>query len=218
MSTKIYYAYRIPKSRDILKDLLRIKEIGMEMIAEDSKYLQLLHGLFMKDVAKKLKDNPNDRWNLETKKENINGEFNKHAFDFFRFLENNSKSSLKADMSTQFDCSIFYDRKYWYIKFFPNYGIEYRILEKAVEELQFEDFHYQDSTDRPENITARAYNAREKKWDELTESSGGNYVNGFQYNIISPHSIKELITKFFWTGKPLFDHLAYKFDTVFFKV
>ncbi len=29
------------------------------------------------------------------------------------------------------------------------------------------DYHYQDQTDRPENITARQYAARERKWEQL---------------------------------------------------
>lgn len=66
-------------------------------------------------------------------------------------------------------------------------------------------------------LSYRTYNAREKKWDELTKSSGGNYIDGFEYDLISPYLVRQLISQFYYTGKSLYDHLAYKFDKVFFK-
>lgn len=217
MSTKIYYAYRIPKSVDILKELKNAKNIATQFVAEDNEYLKMLHTLFMYNVAKKLEKEPENEFFLSIKKENMKGEFHYHYYDFIVFLKENIYKNSSTDFSTKFECAVFYDNDYWYIKFFPNENIQYKMLDEFEKKLNLEDYHYQNQTDVPTNISEEDYELRNKKWNELTESSDGNYLDGFIYDIMSPDQIKNLITKNFYTGTPLFDHLSYKFDFKYFK-
>lgn len=217
MSTKIYDAYRIPKNRDILKELKQAKEIAIEMISKDEKYLKTLHFSFLLDVANTLKEDTDNVKALRIKEFNMNGEFYQYDIEFFEFLRKQDNSVLKSLIGVKFSSSIFYDHKFWYIKTYVNYNIQSKILNKIIEELKWEDYHYQDQTDPPENITYRKFKARGAKWDKLLESSGGNYMDGFQYDIFNVSCLEDLVYKFYFTGKPLYDHLAYKFDEIFFK-
>ena len=68
-----------------------------------------------------------------------------------------------------------------YVKFFCE--------EKLIEDMltdNFVDFHYQDSTDRPEGISEEEYAERERIWDEI---SVNHYFteNGFSYNLLEPY-------------------------------
>lgn len=217
MSTKIYSAYRIPKSVDILKELKKAKNIATQFVADDSEYLKMLHALFMYNIAKKLEKEPENEYLLSIKEENMKGEFHYHYYDFIIFLKENIYKTNSTDFSTKFECAVFYDNDYWYIKFFPNENIQYKMLDEFEKQLNLEDYHYQNQTDVPTDISEEDYELRNNKWDELTKSSDGNYLDGFIYDIMSPEQIKNLITKYFYSGKPLFDHLAYKFDFEFFK-
>lgn len=218
MSTKIYDAYRIPKSVDVLKFLKKGKEIATKLIAEDDRYLKYLHSNFIQDVVLK-RAVETDENKIKRLDKIINDNKNKAVFDhdweFNDFLERGTLNTRRIDLSCEFSCSVFYDKKYWYLKFFPNSYMDRKVLKVLEEDM--EDFHYQNQSDPPEDIPYKTYKAREKKWDELTESSGGNYIDGFQYDLISPYLVRKLISKFYYTGKPLYDHLAYKFDEVFFK-
>jgi hypothetical protein len=217
MSTKIYNAYRLPKETDILKVLKQAKNIATEMVANEEDYLKFLHAMFFYNVDEKLKKEPNNKFFLKIKEENINNEFHYHDLEFFMFLEGNEHKVDRMAVSAKFDCSVFYDENYWYLKFFPNERIENRMLDKFKKELNFEDYHYQNQVDTPDDIPEEEYMARGKKWDELTKESGGNYLDGFTYNIMGANVLKELIRKNYYTGNPLYEHLAYKFDTVFFE-
>lgn len=216
MSTKIFNAYRIPKSEDILNILKQAKNIARDYIANDEQYLKVIHGITMFKIAEKIKKDPKSKNYYQTAiDDNKKGKLDIWAM--IQILEENTLSIDKLSFSTKLDCSIFYDDDYWYIKFFPNENIQYKII-KEFEKLGFEDYHYQNQTDPPEDMDYDKYKERGKKWDELTESSGGDYMDGFVYEIFGPEEFKKLLEKNWYTGeKDLYKHLAYKFDKVFFK-
>lgn len=216
MSTKIYYAFRISKKKDILKIFAEVKKQVKQFIAEDKLYLKILHSLYILDLLDKYTNQPNHkriRQYTSALVDHINKELD--IFSFKMFLESNSFSELRGDMSAYFSCSVFYDRRYWYIKFFPNQHLDYKIMDYMEEKYNLQDYHYQNQTDSPDDISYKNYKKRDKKWDQLTKLTGGNYLGGFQYDLLSPEEIMDEITKYYYTGKPLYDHLVYKFDENF---
>lgn len=218
MSTKIYNAYRLPKNNDILKILKESKNIATDIIKNDFKYLKFIHMILMKKVAEKLQKDPDNFFYKSIKEDNKKGDFD--IVSVIDILEKNVLSINKLDYSTLFGCSIFYDNDYWYIKFFPNENIHFEILktlEKELKKYNFEDYHYQNQTDIPENMSYDDYKNRSKKWDELLNKDG-DYMDGLQYEVFGPHEFKKLLTKNYYTGeKDIYKHLAYKFNIVYFK-
>lgn len=217
MSTKIYNAYRINKEIDILKLLKKAKNIATEYISNDEQYLRIIHTTTMFKIAEEIKKNPKSKnyysYTIDANKRNELDDI-----ILIQILEKNTLSHDKLSFSTKLDCSVFYDSDYWYIKFFPNENIQYKIIDIIEKELSLEDYHYQNQTDIPENIDPEEYEKRGEKWDELTEESDGNYMDGFVYEIFGPNQFGKLLRKNYYTGdKDLYKHLAYKFDTVYFK-
>lgn len=217
MSTKIYDAYRLPKNNDILKILKESKNIATDYIKNDFHYLKFIHTTIMLKVAKELQKEPDNPFYKSIKEDNKKRNFD--IYSVIDILERNVNSMNKLDYSTLFECSIFYDNDYWYIKFFPNENIHSKILKSLKKELKkygFEDFHYQDQTDIPENISNDEYENRIKKWEELLNEEG-DYMDGLKYEIFSPYSFKKLLSKYYYTGeKDIYKHLAYKFDKIYF--
>jgi len=222
MSTKIYDAYRLPKSIDILKELEKIKEFSKESVASNEVLLRMVHLYsYLQAISYSQLE--------ETKIKDVDVTINKAKY----FLKNSEDgdldvywisdvlTSLKSSVSRgmfdlNFNCSVFYDNDYWYVKFFVNDGWQQRVLSRMETELpDFEDFHYQNQSDSPENIPYDEFKQRDTKWDELLGKSG-TYRNGFQYTIFDESDLTELMRKNYYTGeKDLYKHLAYKFDKNF---
>jgi len=210
MSTKIYSAYRIKKSTDIRVLFNRAKEIAREHVKENYELLYAIHGVSTITAVRKFKKEP-DNWFLKRVLEkDKEGEID--DLWICQCMDRAALGTSKDIIDINFSCSIFYDRKYWYLKFFPNYDWQYKVLHKIEEEFELEDYHYQNSTDRPDGITRRAYNARSTKWDKLCEPDG-NFRSGLSAVIFDSFEFQKLISKYYYTGeKDLYKHLAYKFD------
>lgn len=209
MSTKIFYAYRVPKTIDILSFLNEMTDYHTDRIANDGELLELIHILALSDARKR--DDFSAKTALERNEEG-------RLFEFYikEWLEENKNKSGHINIDVDFEVSVFYDNDYWYLKFFPNMGAEYDTIKHFEDRM--EDYHYQNSTGPPEDIPYEEYDARDKKWDELLEYSGGNYSKGLLYNIFTSEDFVDLLTKYHYTGeKDLYKHLAYKFPQVKFK-
>lgn len=218
MSTKIYNAYRLSKNADILNVLKQMRELAIEEVAQNESLLRVIH-IFAYDSAiktlEKVKDS-SPEWN------NANYFLKKHekgdldTFYIKYFLEKERLSFTKSPVDVQFDCSVFYDDDYWYIKVFPNTRWMHDVIERTEKSIdEFEDFHYQNQTDPPDDIDYEDFQAREEKWDELL-GEVGNYRNGFVYTIFDAYEFEKLLTRYHYTGeKDLYKHLAYKFDKTF---
>lgn len=213
MSTKIYDAYRIKKSTDILSVLVKGKQIATTVIANDEKFLYQLHALSMVEASRTLEKNPEDHMAKRALK--MNDENVIDIWWFEKVMGNAEKSLEHNPFDIYTSCSIFYDRNYWYIKFYPNYKFQYEIVDKLVEECGLEDYHYQNQCDPPEDISYAKYERRAKKWDILL-APDDNFRNGLQFTIFDAKEFSKLISKNYYQGKKtneeLYEHLAYKFD------
>jgi len=213
MSTKIFNAYRINKEVDILKILKNIREKFTEEVSKNGDYLKIIHTTIMYNLAKKIKNDPNNKFYKSIVDDNKKGKFD--ILTCMDILYMNQYSYDKINYSTKFECSIFYDEDYWYVKFYPNENIQYNFLKK-IEEFGFEDYHYQNQTDIPENISDEEYEKRGEKWNNLLNDDY-DFTDGFNYEIFGPDFFKKLLTKKYYTGKDIYEHLDYKFDRIYFK-
>lgn len=213
MSTKIFDAYRIKKSTDILSLLVKSKEIAATIIANSADLLHLIHANTTLAALNAVKNNPEDRRAKRVLELNENNDID--LWWIKMQLEKLEKDIEYNPLDIYTSCSIFYDRKYWYIKFYPNSKIQIQIVDKIVEEFALEDYHYQNQTDPPEHIPYKTYQARDKKWDQLL-GKDGTYNNGLQFTIFDANEFGNLVSRFYYQGKKtkeeLYSHLAYKFD------
>lgn len=213
MSTKIFDAYRIKKSTDILNLLVKGKEIAATIIANSADLLHLIHANTTITALDAIKNNPEDR---RAKRVVELNEINDIDLWWIETqLEKAEKDPQYNPLDIYISCSIFYDRKYWYIKFYPNSKIQIQIVNKLVEEFGLEDYHYQNQTDPPENVPYKTYEARANKWDQLI-GTDGTYRNGFQFTLFDAREFTNLVSRYYYQGKKtkeeLYSHLAYKFD------
>ena len=208
MSTKIFYAYRIPKEVDILRKLKILKNMAIDTIAKEEILLALIHSHVIYVAQDLYKEDPSNHMAKHALDCNASGKLDEFWTE--SVLKGESDSIHRTNLDIKLECSIFYDNDYWYVKFFPNNAIYYKFLEN-IKSLGFEDYHYQNQSDPPEDIPSEDYEKRSEVWDNLLESSGGNYRDGFLYIIFDAYEFKKLISKNHYTGNPLYEHLAYDF-------
>jgi hypothetical protein len=220
MSTKIYDAYRIPKSVDILKVMDKIKKMSTTHVQNNSNLLKLIHSYSYANALDVIKLNPKDSVEYNKAKWFLNSMDKGGVCEYWieDVLKRKSEKASKSILDVKFECSVFYDKRYWYIKFFPNSSWMYKVLtEVEVEIPQLEDYHYQNQSDPPDNIPYHQYEKRDEKWDELL-GVDGNYRCGFTYTLFDEYEFRKLLTVNYYTGeKDLYKHLAYKFDLKFFE-
>lgn len=218
MSTKIYDAYRIPKSVDILKVMDKIKKMSTTRVQNNIDLLKLIHSYSYLKAKEAVENNTtnsaeynNGKWFLKSHESGIIDEF--WVEDV---LKQESDKLSKSIVDIKFECSVFYDKRYWYIKFFPNSNWMYKVLTEVEAEFpQLEDYHYQNQSDPPDNVPYHQFEKRDKKWDELL-GEDGNYRGGFTYTLFDEYEFRKLLTINYYKGETdLYKHLAYKFDRKF---
>lgn len=211
MSTKIYYAYRLPKTYDVIKYLNELTTYHTELIAEGEELLEMIHKMAL--LSAKNSDDTISKFALERNEEGSVDEYYLKTW-----LRNNTDKHGRLDIDLDFEVSIFYDEDYWYLKFFPNISVEFKTITYFEKMDGVEDFHYQNSTDPPSDIPYEDYELRDEKWDKLLEFGGGNYSKGFQYNIFTSDDFYNLLTKYHYTDeKDIYKHLSYKFPKIEFR-
>lgn len=216
MSTKIYDAYRVPKNIDILGLLRQAKSLVIDKVSGDKGFLHMCHILSVSEAISVSENKSGTEYEV-ARAERVVESGKKGEFDadwFYHFLSKDSINPSRSLVECKFECSVFYDDDYWYLKFFTNIGWQWSVMTEIEKELNLEDFSYQNKSDPPEDIPYDIYKARDDKWDELTKSSGGNYREGFSFTLFDAFEFKKLVTKNYYTGKELYSHLAYKFDDV----
>lgn len=225
MSTKIYNAYRIKKDIDILKLLMNLRTEAINTVCSSNRFLVTLHTAYVEDLADKIrdlltngvsKDNSKVKYYIDELKDAVSGELHITQYSqFTNFLEKSSVSLVKSDGDVLFTSAIYYDEDYWYVKFFTNYNWQSDIENKFSELDEVEDFHYQNSTDNPENITYAEYELRGEKWGELLKSANGSYSGGLRFDLMNAIALADRISANYYTGKKtndeLYEHLAYNF-------
>lgn len=154
MSVKIWTAYRVPIKR--LNEYLGLlneatRRLFLETVDTHVKYLR------WSEIKKEMWSWARD-WGCPPNKAILGDVIAEHLDKLYQEASAKSERSY-FDMDA--GVNIWLDQRYAY--FIPVPGIRVRFPKTAYRE----EYSYQNSTDRPQHISARAYDARGQKWDTL---------------------------------------------------
>lgn len=211
MSTKIYDAYRFPKKLNIDKLTKAVLEQRQLMTIEAQKlYLQIFVTNFVKFYDRcKLRPRKYITGCIADLNAKVDTETDKLKMRLYRetasiysdMIVGNFKSAIiSTDWWIQTDMEITKDRRTNYSP--NNYSCKLLVIPcgpkllamtfgnpliagSLVVNLDLEDYHYQNQTDRPKNISAKAWNTRRKTWDKAI---GPDYVpinHGFEFDLVN---------------------------------
>lgn len=218
MSTKIYYAYRLRSTSGatILGKLQDAKKMALDVVRSDGDFLKMLHVQALSMAHKDLEEGSKTekQWAERFVRDTEKGEF--EDFYFGKSVERAANNPYRFLVSLDLRVSVFFRGPFTYLKFFPNNKVERDIVDNVVCTLNAEDYHYQNQTDPPEDVPYSQYQYRDKVWDELTKSTGGNYRGGFQFIIIDHFDLTQDLSRACWNrekdSKELYPGYAYQFD------
>ena len=203
MSTKIYDAYKFDR-KYTLDELMSITDKWRKDIIDiaEKQFAEMCFKLFAyyydladMDIAKYADTSKN---HIEKQIYNTLADINSDKFsasllmlyitDILRNDMNDTKSSCNNMMSHHFkgNIQIFTVAKKILFMYFgsPSYR------DYIANQPNVQDYHYQNSTDRPENISAAAWDRRYKNWDKAI---GPDYVpanHGISVNFINPDGLE----------------------------
>lgn len=208
MSTKIYDAYRIKQSKvDNIIDLVNQWRADATefMKGYEEVHKQVHTGCFYWITFN------NEGEELRKKVDSYNQDPSWYIKDYLRESENSPTRDLVLT-SVRLRVSIFKDVDYWYFKFYPNERWSYKflsMLEAGYPEL--EDFHYQNQTDIPDDISEDEYRARDDKWEELCRGTN-DYTTGLIFDVMDSTQFYKILSKYHYSGeKDLYKHLPYDY-------
>lgn len=213
MSTKIYDAYRMEKSKvDDIIDLVNkwSKNATDFLTGYEDVHKQIHVGCFYWVTL-------NNRGGvLEKKIEQFNRDCSWFIYPYLKESENSETRDL-VYTSIRLRVTIFQDDDYWYFKFFPDNRWCYKFLSVLENNTDLEDFHYQNQTDPPEGMGYdedgyEEYQARDDKWEELCRGTN-DYSTGLIFDVMNAHKFRKLLTRYHFTGeKDLYKHLPYDYS------
>lgn len=156
MSTKIFNAYKFEGTL-------------LELQAELLKVRKENYALRYKDMEAWLKA----VMNKQTEKISIT----QHRFDFSQLLKTARQSTQKEffDFSTE---AVIYpiEERLFLVQFF-------RLPGEVAIPSSFKDYHYQNQTDQPEDISDEDWQCRETLWDSIFDTYNTPAEAGFMYEI-----------------------------------
>ena len=76
-------------------------------------------------------------------------------------------SGWRGDLDFEVSVSVFEHKHLRYLMFFGNRKMIDLVVQALNKNLFLEDYHYQNSTDKPENVTEKAWNKRKKTWNAI---------------------------------------------------
>lgn len=88
-------------------------------------------------------------------------------------------SSHRSDWDLDVSIAVHSDRSRWLLRAFAGSGLFSEVLDFLPKHESLEDWHYQNSTDRPANLSAIAWNARQRSWDRA-------FARMLTFEIVSP--------------------------------
>lgn len=204
MSTKIYDAYYTPTHR-LQEKLYLSRLIAVTEYLQDShalKYLEAI-GKALLPTFTAIERPPfldlicGDACNLS------------YVYYIEQLCEMLAFGSTKFGGDPNFSCTVFVDGNDTYLKFYPNSLWMQRALKKIVDVNDLIDFHYQNQTDPPPDVSEEEYEKRKKTWDRLCPQT---FYDGMVYPLMDGHILSKVIeeNEFFSLDKRFtYAHLSY---------
>jgi hypothetical protein len=187
VSTKIYNAFRVKKSVDLWPFLWRLRDTARENIkvALKAHYHDLVNRISPEAPdyrkARAESDRPDHSIRLSLARDLVRN----------RFRENVTQSE-RDTYSLEVSVAVYPHKGRYYLRTFCESASVLRDVLDFVEQLpELEEYHYQNQTDRPEEVSAREWSERKRVWEEITEYQG-----------VGSHVVLDILS---WTGFYLID-------------
>lgn len=97
-----------------------------------------------------------------------------------------TREGLDNDFNLKASAVVYLHRGKVYVQFF---GVDWEYLRDSVGgSPYFEDWHYQNSTDRPLDVLPRIWAARKQCWEEIMAQGGGSFAEcGLVFELVPKH-------------------------------
>lgn len=186
MSTKIYYAYRYDGTiQDLMKHLFKVRMKYWKECQENlKKWGSFTAKKFLEyeSIARHL--HPYHRVSfieIETDhdgkyKDKMIYELTYSKIDYI--LQAYLRSGLNEPLNFQASVVVYPYKDSIYVQFFGIRDVKNYINKK------FSDFHYQNQTDRPDKVTDKEWNQREKVWDDIFKVNSKPSTAGLTFPLI----------------------------------
>ena len=179
MSTKIYNAYRVKEGIylwDLVKDWQKLgRERAIAAISD-------MHIKLMEAVDENSDEYKGRVVSLQADPYYMNEEVAKKAA-FNEMAANTMREEAKKNSTSflrnyfDFDVSITF-REYggrYYVQCYCDMTM-HKVLDFVEEDPRVEDYHYQNLTDKPKEISEEAWEEREKTWDKIYDREDGRFI------------------------------------------
>lgn len=200
MSIKIYNGYRFDRNytiRELDEKLIELRKqiqlaaekIFTKQILDEWLYIYDCYTFFGEETAlKRMKK-------YEKEPQNLNWDHVLHEVTFY--IEDKirkSKSSTKRDFEYDYQCEIHIlpiTRKLLFLY----YGEKEEFLKIVENQKYVMEYHYQNQTDKPENISASSWKTRKNDWDKaIIDYIPNNH--GFTVSLVSPDNFPIISSSF----------------------
>jgi hypothetical protein len=190
MSTRIYDAYKVTKGG--FSTILRIRDV---LNADYEKYVLHFLEAYKNTLVKNIRLK-NGCMRTRTNKDKKLSELD--ALDLQFVLEDVSRAEWNHPLNFSAGMVLYYYQRKFYLQFFGT-GRYWNTFDKCIEPFirrkLIMDFHYQDQTDRPEDISRKDYERRGRIWDRIFGATDIPACAGFVYDFWSHHSV--ILSKFY---------------------
>ena len=153
MSIKLYSGIKFTSNKlgTVIKQLNSLKEDArknvMKTFTKDGKSLNFVHLLFLYEEAMK-----------DGKEEQLNSNWG------FEWLLHKELRKPYNDFDFEFGVTIFERKNKLYGVYYDQTGLNYKMLfDRGIAV----DYHYQNQTDPPEDVSARDWDFREEVWEDI---------------------------------------------------
>lgn len=163
MSIKIYNAYKFNGSMTHLwKILNNLKDDIKKAEEKEIFFKEINESIFEIDYAKFFKHQLNPKESIDNYPINTSSTYIGTKFEDYN-IGNQKKHPSVLDKTSSFTVSIFpLSNRKILLLFFPSLDFHYKILQTYLS--NFEEYSYQNSTDKPKNISTRKWNQRLNDW------------------------------------------------------
>ncbi len=160
MSTKIYYAYRMPHRLFSEAFLPTFRKHVFATAAEETT--RLMEHVPVEDLKKMYEEGKESRWKkVSFKKWQAVPKY--RLGTLFNNMVEASKSKARSGICIDCSLNVWLHKGWMYCIL---YG-EHWLWEKYTPPAGVEDYCYWNNTDEPDNVTRRQWQAREKNWDAV---------------------------------------------------
>jgi len=119
--------------------------------------------------------------------------------DRLKAIDEFEKGMRKGTRFNYYDPSasvvVYFYKKHIYVQFFGVFEDLYKLDESKILDHRFKDYHYQNSTEGPDDVSQRSWNTRKRTWDEIMSHGGSFRENGLTFDVFCENDAFSFVWK-----------------------